>query len=199
VLKSRHGILALLTALNFVNYVDRYVVNSISPSIQESLHLSDSQVGWVGSVFMFGYFLTSPLFGWLGDRYPRKGLIALGVAIWSIATAVSGLAGSYAAILAARVAVGVGEASYATLAPTIIDDIATTETKNRWLAIFYVAIPVGFSLGFMLGGWVDHLYGWRAAFFVASGPGFVLALATLLMKEPSRTGAGPSKGTSAGR
>ena len=189
-IKSRHGILALLTALNLVNYVDRFVVMAVSPKVQESLHLSDTEIGLVISVFMFGYFLTSPLFGWLGDRYPRKGLIAAGVLVWSAATAVSGLAGSLASMLLARVAVGVGEASYATLSPTIIDDITTPEKKNRWLSIFYVAIPVGSALGFLLGGFIEHRYGWRMAFFVAGGPGVILSLATLLIEEPPRAGAG---------
>ena len=186
-IKSRHGILALLTGLNLFNYLDRMIVVAVSPKIQEELGFGDAQIGWVISVFMFGYFLTSPIFGWLGDRFPRKGLIAVGVLVWSIATAVSGLAGSLAAMLVARVAVGVGEASYATLSPTIIDDIAPPAAKSRWLAIFYVAIPVGSALGFLLGGFIEARYGWRTAFFVAGGPGIFLALLTLLIKEPERT------------
>jgi MFS family permease len=186
VIRSRRAILALLTALNLVNYIDRFIVMAVSPKIQESLSLTDTQVGAVVSVFMFGYFLTSPLFGWLGDRYPRKGLIAAGVAIWSIATVCSGLAGSLVSMLLARAVVGVGEASYATLSPTIIDDISTKESKNRWLAIFYVAIPVGSALGFLLGGLLEHHFDWHIAFFVAGGPGVLLALLALLIEEPRR-------------
>jgi MFS family permease len=184
VIQSRLAILLLLTGLNLVNYLDRYLVMAVSPRIQESLLLSDAQLAWVGSAFMLGYFLTSPLFGWLGDRYPRKALIAGGIAVWSAATALSGLAHSFETMILARIAVGVGEASYATLSPTIIDDISTPATKNRWIAIFYVAIPVGSALGFLLGGALEHAYGWRYAFFIAGGPGLLLALVTVFIREP---------------
>ena len=177
-------ILALLTTLNLINYLDRFLVMAVGPRIQESLHLGDAQIGWVESAFMLGYFLTSPIFGWLGDRYPRKWLIGGGVIIWSIATIASGFSTTFATMIATRVAVGVGEASYATLAPTIIDEIADAKNKNRWLSIFYVAIPVGSALGFLIGGHLEDLYGWRAAFRIAGGPGIVLALVTFFIAEP---------------
>ena len=94
---------------------------------------------------MVGYFLTSPIFGALGDCFRRRELIALGVAVWSLATAASGMMRTFLALVGMRVIVGVGEASYATLAPTIIDDLAPPSTKNRWLSVFYVAIPVGWG------------------------------------------------------
>lgn len=186
-IRSPRAILALLTLLNFINYLDRFLVSAVAPKIQESLGINDARIGAITSAFMFGYFLTSPGFGWLGDRYRRKGLIAAGVAVWSIATAASGLATSFGSMFAARVLVGVGEASYASLSPTIIDDIAPPEKKNRYLAIFYLATPVGSALGFVLGGMLQHAYGWRNAFFVCGGPGVLLALVTLLVREPERT------------
>jgi predicted MFS family arabinose efflux permease len=138
---------------------------------------------------MIGYMLTSPIFGYFGDRRQRKGLIAAGVALWSIATVVSGMTHGFASMFAARVAVGVGEASYATLSPTIIDDLAPPESKSRWLAIFYAAIPVGAAFGWILGGALLPL-GWRYAFFIAGGPGVLLAAVTLLIQEPARALAG---------
>ena len=188
-------ILALLTALNLINYLDRFLVMAVGPRIQDSLQLGDAQIGWVESAFMLGYFLTSPIFGWLGDRYPRKGLIAAGVAIWSIATVASGFTHDFATMIVARVAVGIGEASYATLAPTIIDEISDARNKNRWLAIFYVATPVGSALGFLLGGLLEHRYGWRSAFFIAGGPGLALALVTALIVEPKRRDRAPETGS----
>jgi MFS family permease len=196
VIQSRRAILALLTGLNLVNYIDRFLVMAVSPKIQESLGLGNAEVGWVASVFMLGYFATSPIFGRLGDRFPRKGLIAAGVVVWSIATFASGLAGSLASLLLARVAVGVGEASYATLSPTIIDEIAPEGAKNRYLAIFYVAIPVGSALGFLLGGELERSFGWRSAFFIAGGPGVLLALVTLLIREPARVAGAGAAATS---
>ncbi len=182
-------ILALLTALNFLNYVDRYLVAAVSPKFAEELRLSDFQTGLVISAFMIGYFVTSPVFGHLGDRPSGRGrtwLVSLGVALWSVATALSGLATGATSMILARIAVGVGEASYATLAPTIIDDLAPPAKRNRWLAIFYVATPVGSALGYLLGGLLEHHLGWRSAFFVAGGPGVLLALVVLLIREPRR-------------
>jgi MFS family permease len=151
-IKNPYFILALLSGLNLVNYLDRSIASAVGPSLQKDLDLNDVEFGVVIQAFMLGYFLTSPFFGSLGDRFRRRGLIALGVAVWSLATVASGLTRTFAAMVGARVIVGVGEASYATLAPTIIDDLAKPASKNRWLAVFYVAIPVGSALGYVLGG-----------------------------------------------
>jgi predicted MFS family arabinose efflux permease len=186
VIQSRLAILAILTALNLINYLDRYLVVGVGTGLQRELRIGDGEFGDIATAFMWGYFITSPLFGWLGDRYPRKWLIAGGVAVWSLATALSGLSATYGSMLLARVFVGIGEASYATLSPTIIDDIAPPEKKNRWLAIFYVAIPVGSALGFLIGGQLEKLYGWRSAFFLAGGPGVLLSLLVLAVREPAR-------------
>jgi len=185
-IKNPYVILALLSGLNLVNYLDRWIVSAVGPKLQIDLGLSDAEFGLVSTAFMLGYFVTSPFFGSLGDRFPRRGLIALGIAVWSLATIGSGLTTTFAAMVAARIVVGVGEASYATLAPTIIDDLAKPASKNRWLAVFYVAIPVGSALGFVVGGQLEHAYGWRSAFFIAGGPGLLLALLGLLIDEPKR-------------
>lgn len=140
---------------------------------------------------MIGYFLTSPIFGLLADRGRRTVLITIGIVVWSAATIASGLAHDKTSLFIARAFVGVGEASYATIAPTIIDDLAPPEKKGKWLAVFYSAIPVGSALGYVVGGKVGHLYGWNDAFFVAGAPGLVLAVLTLFMFEPARKTATP--------
>jgi MFS family permease len=196
--RSPYLILAVLSGLNLVNYLDRYIVAAVGPKLAEDLGLSDAKFGFVVTAFMVGYFATSPLFGALGDRLPRRGLIALGVAVWSLATAASGLTRTFAAMIAARVVVGIGEASYATLAPTIIDDLAPPERKNRWLAVFYVAIPVGSALGYLAGGQLEHAFGWRSAFFIAGGPGVLLALLALCIDEPKRVMRAPRKNAAEG-
>lgn len=180
------AILALLTGLNFLNYLDRILVAAVLPKISEDLGLSKFEGGLLATVFLLGYFVTSPLFGAMADRGPRKGLIAMGVAVWSLATAASGLAGGLATMLLVRAVVGVGEASYATLAPTIIDDITPPDKKGKALAIFYLATPIGSAMGFVLGGLIESAWGWRAVFFVAGGPGILLALLCLLIEEPQR-------------
>jgi MFS family permease len=185
-IKNPRVILGILSALNLVNYLDRILVAAVGPKLQEDLGLSGFQFGMVINAFMLGYFVTSPIFGALGDRYRRRELIALGVAVWSIATAASGMMRTFLAMAGMRIIVGVGEASYATLAPTIIDDLAKPAAKNRWLSVFYVAIPVGSALGYLLGGQLEHAYGWRSVFFIAGGPGLALALFALAIEEPKR-------------
>lgn len=180
------AILGLLTGLNFLNYLDRMLVAAVLPRIRTELSLSSFEGGLLAAVFLLGYFLTAPIFGKLADRGPRKGLIAFGVVVWSVATAASGLAGGLASLLVARVFVGVGEASYATLAPTIIDDITPPAKKGKALAIFYVAMPLGSALGYLLGGYIEKHWGWRTVFYVCGGPGALLALTCLLIEEPAR-------------
>lgn len=173
-------ILTLLTALNLLNYLDRYVVAAVVAPIQTDLHLSNLAAGWLPTVFLIGYLATSPIFGTLGDRldFPsaRPLLIALGVAVWSAATVASGLSRDAGSLVASRAVVGVGEASFATLAPAIIDDIGPNGGKARWMAIYSAATPVGAALGYLVGGAVAHGRGWRAAFYVAGIPGLLVAL-----------------------
>lgn len=185
-IKHRVAIVALLTGLNFLNYLDRFIVAAVLPRIQEDLGLSNFEGGLLATVFLLGYFLTSPIFGVLGDRMSRKWLITLGVITWSLATVASGLSNSLWTLILTRVAVGIGEASYATLAPTIIDDVSPPEKKGKMLAIFFVAIPIGSAAGYLLGGFVQKAWGWREAFFIAGGPGIVLALLVLAIDEPAR-------------
>jgi MFS transporter, Spinster family, sphingosine-1-phosphate transporter len=190
-IKNRTAIIALLTGLNLLNYIDRYIVSAVLKKMQlpvadGGLDLSNLQGGLLATAFLLGYFLTSPIFGARADKGARTGLIAFGVVVWSIATAATGFAHSFATMMIARAVVGIGEASYATLAPTIIDDITPPESKSRTLAIFYLAIPVGSALGYVLGGQIEQHWGWRMAFFVAGGPGIVLAVSCLFIAEPPR-------------
>lgn len=181
--------LVLLFGVNFLNYIDRYVIAAVAQLIQAEFALKDAQIGVIGSMFMLAYMAVSPVTGVLGDRFPRRFLVAGGVVVWSAATVASGLATGYRQLLAARSLIGVGEAGFGAVAPTLISDLFPKEKRGRMLAYFYVAIPVGSALGYLLGGYVGSLYGWRSAFFVAGAPGIVLGLLALFMKEPAR-GAG---------
>ena len=179
-------ILALLTGLNLLNYLDRFVLSAVLPRIEGEFSLSHGVTGFLGTLFLLGYFLTSPIFGALADRGKRTGLIALGVVIWSLATLASGLATGIVTLAIARAVVGIGEASYATIAPTLIDDLAPAGKKGTWLAVFYAASPIGSALGYVTGGLVEKSFGWRAAFYFAGGPGLVLALVCLWLVDPPR-------------
>jgi predicted MFS family arabinose efflux permease len=178
--------LGLMTLLNFVNYIDRYVLPAVGPRVKDALHLTDAQFGFLGSSFLLAYMLLSPVFGCLGDRGSRTRLMALGVGIWSLATAAAGLARNFVQMLGARSAVGVGEASYAAISPALLSDYYPPDRRGRVFAIFYLAIPVGSAVGYLLGGFLEHLFGWRAAFFAVGVPGLLLALLTLTVPDPPR-------------
>ncbi len=186
-MRSAYFGLGVLSIINLFSYLDRYVVSALIESLKHSeLGLSDANLGSLMSAFLVVYTLTAPVFGALGDRRSRPRLIALGVACWSFATALSGLAGSYLALLAARASVGVGEAAYVTIAPSLLSDYFPARQRGRVMAIFFCAIPVGSALGYVVGGLVDKHYGWRAAFFVAGIPGLLLAALCLLLRDPPR-------------
>jgi MFS transporter, Spinster family, sphingosine-1-phosphate transporter len=179
--------LAILTLINLFNYLDRWVVASVVESIKKSeLHLSDTELGLVGTGFIVVYTLASPLFGAFGDRRKRPPLIALGVAVWSVATSMAGFARGFASLFIARSGVGVGEAAYGTIAPALLADSFPIERRGRVLAVFFCAIPIGSAAGYILGGLVDQHYGWRAAFWIAGAPGLLLSLLVLLVKDPPR-------------
>ena len=180
------AVLGVLTALNGLNYLDRYVAAATLPLILTSLAISDAQGGLLQSVFIVSYSLVCPLAGWVGDRQPRLRLAAAGVFVWSVATVASGLAPTYAWLLLARAVIGAGEASYAVVTPSLLSDCYEPARRARVLGVFYAAIPVGSALGYILGGVVGEAYGWRAAFFIAGAPGAVLAFVLLLLTEPRR-------------
>lgn len=181
----------VLTAMNLLNYIDRYVPSAVKDLFKKDLGFSDVQTSLPLTAFVIVYMLTSPVFGSLADRWSRKALIAAGVALWSLATAGAALATGFVSFMLARSLVGVGEAAYATISPSLISDYYPPDRRNRILTYFYVAIPVGAALGFTLGGLVGHAYGWRMAFLVCGLPGLIAAGLVLLIKEPRRGGLDP--------
>lgn len=141
------GMLLLLLAMNMLNYVDRYVLAAVEPTVQRQM-LPDNpnaraKMGLLSTAFMVSYMVAAPLFGWLAERRSRWLLIALGVGLWSLASGASGLAVTFAVLLATRCLVGVGEAAYGPAAPAIISDFYPLAWRGKVLSWFYVAIPVG--------------------------------------------------------
>ena len=193
--------LALLLAINLFNYIDRQVLAAVEPHISKEFfpeggHRADLWMGALAPAFMVSYMLTAPVFGWLADRMRRWVLIGVGVVLWSLASGGSGLAPKIAALLglsavgvllATRMFVGIGEAAYGPAAPTIISDLYPVEKRGRKLAWFYLAIPVGSALGYVLGGQVAAIApSWRWAFYVVVPPGLLLGALCFLMREPRR-------------
>jgi len=183
---SPFWLLAILSGLNLFNYLDRYVVCQVVEPIRLSFGLTDRQEGQLNTAFMLGYFLTAPVFGYLGDRMTRKWLIAAGIFVWSLGTVLSGLATGFGSLLGYRALVGLGEASYATISPSLISDAYSPARRNNALTIFYVAIPVGAALGYLVGSQISTAWGWRYAFVVAGLPGLLLAVSLLPFREQER-------------
>jgi predicted MFS family arabinose efflux permease len=186
--------LFILTGLNLFNYFDRFVLSAVLPSLQRDLNIGDGDAGGLVKWFLLGYFLTSPFFGYLGDRASRKWLIAAGIFIWSLGTVLTGFSVNLTTLILYRILVGVGEASYATIGPSYISDTFGPDKRNNALTIFYVAIPIGAALGVFAGANIAAHWGWRHAFIWAGAPGLLLALVLLPFADPVRgaaDGAGP--------
>jgi len=178
--------LILLTALNLLNYIDRSILNAVQPLVQSEFHVSDAQIGRLTTVFLIFYTLAAPLMGPLADRYSRKLIVALGAFAWSGVTLLTAFVHSYQSLLIRHTLVGIGEASFVTISPTIIADLFPESVRGRVLGVFYLAIPVGFALGYPIGGYFGTHYGWRTPFYIAAGPGFLLGLLVMFLREPER-------------
>ncbi len=226
--------LVLLFFINLFNYIDRQVLAAVVPSIERSffgaangagrsvalqalqnwcrMHLGFrpelALIGVLSMAFMVLYMVGAPVFGRLAERHSRWALVAIGVALWSLASGASGLATSFFVLLLTRCFVGVGEAAYGPVAPTILSDLYPVEKRGQVLAWFYMAIPVGSALGYVLGGAVAassigdlgaHLLGihaesWRWAFFLVAPPGMILGFWAFFMNDPPRGQADGSGG-----
>jgi multidrug resistance protein len=148
--------------------------------------LSNTQVGYLTSAFLIFYMIAAPFVGPLADRYSRKLIIVGGAIFWSGLTLLTAVTHTYTELLIRHTLVGIGEATFVTIAPTFVADLFPEEKRGRILGIFYLAIPVGTAAGYLLGGHLAPHYGWRFPFYVAAAPGFLLALLVLFLKEPQR-------------
>lgn len=167
----------LFTLINLLNYLDRYLVPAVLPLIMTQYSLNNAQAGRLVSAFVYGYFICSPIFGYLGDRYSRPKLMAIGVILWSVATLTSAYAASFMILFMARIAVGVGEASFGTITPGYIKDRIRDPLKvNRVFSIFFAAIPAGSALAYVVSGYVVRSFSWSGVFVLGGVPGIILAL-----------------------
>src|SRR5215813_12191004 len=180
-------LLAVLTGLNILNYVDRNVLFAVQSEVKKEFLLSDAKIGDLTFAFFITYMIAAPLVGWLGDRFPRKIIIVIGIFIWSGFTLLTWFVHDYNQLFFRHSIVGVGDASYATIAPTLIADSFPIPRRGRMLSIFFLGLPVGSAAGYFVGGYVAHYFhSWRAPFMAAAIPGFVLALLLWLLPEPPR-------------
>ena len=186
-------VLGVMVGINFLNYLDRYILPAVSTKIQAEFHLSDSQVGLLGSAFLLVYAVATIPFGVWADRGVRKTVVGIGVTIWSLATLFTGLARSYAQLFSARAVLGIGEASYYPAGTALLGDYFKKEGRARAMSIWAAGTAVGIAVGFAGGGIVASLFGWRVAFYMTAVPGLVFAILAFGMREPLR-GAAEAKG-----
>ena len=191
--KSRYYTLFILVLIYASSHIDRQIVAILAESIKQDLNLSDSQLGFlIGLSFALFYATLGIPIAILADRYSRRNIIAASVIIWSFMTALCGLAANYTQLALARIGVGIGEAGSTPPSHSMIADLFPLEERGAAMGIFSAGINVGVLVGFLVGGWVDQIYGWRVAFFVVGLPGILLGITLLLtVKEPRRKA--PSK------
>ena len=181
------GTVSLLLALNLLNYLDRYILPGAQPLVQKEFHATDQQMGALTTAFFLTYMLFAPLSGWLGDWFRRKPLIITGAVIWSLATLGTAFVHSYWSLYTRRALVGVGEATFGIYGPAVLADFYPERERNRILSVFYLAIPVGAALGYLAGGELGSLWGWRGPFLICAIPGLVVAaLYGVWGREPER-------------
>lgn len=185
--------LVLLLGINLFNYLDRQVLAALLHSIEkhfleEGGKSNGTLLGILAASFLVSYMVFAPIFGWLAGKMPRWWLIGIGVIVWSLASGASGLSGwvagipGFALLVLTRCFVGIGEAAYGPAAPDVLSDLFPVRIRGQVLSWFYVAIPVGSALGYILGG----MAGWPLAFYLVVPPGLLLGLACFFLREPPR-------------
>jgi MFS family permease len=176
--------LALLTTLNLLNYIDRSVLFAVQDLVKAEFPRSDLAFGLLTSVFFIFYMFAAPFMGPLSLRFSRKSVIVAGALVWSVATLLTAFTKNFNELLIRHTLVGIGEASFVILSPTFVADMFPVEKRGGVMGVFYLAIPVGTALGYLIGGFMGPKYGWRAPFYVGAAPGVLLALLLLLIPEP---------------
>jgi len=176
--------LALLMAINLFNYIDRSVLAAVEPPVSAHFHLTDEKAGLLASAFLYAYMFGAPILGRLAERFSRWWIVGGSVAVWSLATGWTGLSATFGMLIASRLVVGIGEAGYGPTAPALISDYYPIERRGKVMALFYIAIPVGSALGYVIGGQVNEWLGWRWAFLILLPPGLLLAALAIMMREP---------------
>ncbi|MGN6507240.1 MAG: spinster family MFS transporter [Tepidisphaeraceae bacterium] len=175
--------LLLLLLINLMNYVDRQILSAVEHPIAQEFGVTATDTGWLATAFLLSYMVFAPLFGVLADRMSRWVIVGGGVVLWSLASGGSGAVHTYTLLLVMRLLIGIGEAAYGPVAPTIISDLYPIESRGRVLAWFYAAIPVGSALGYVVGGLFHS--NWHLAFYLTLPPGILLGAGCFFMRDPA--------------
>jgi len=179
--------LAVLFAINMMNFFDRQILGAVGEQIRKEWSLSDTALGTLGTAFTLVYAIVGLPLGRLADKFSRTRILGVGVFVWSLLTAASGACASFAQLFVVRLGVGLGEASCAPAASSLIGDLFPAHKRSNALSVFMLGLPIGIALSFLIGGVVAKTWGWQTAFFVAAVPGILCSIAAfVLMPEPKR-------------
>merc|ERR1740128_717702 len=179
---------SILCFVNLINYMDRFTIAGILTDIQCDFGIGDTEGGLLQTAFIASYMICAPIFGYLGDRYSRRTIMASGIFIWSLTTLLGSFMNNFWMFLVMRSFVGIGEASYSTIAPTIISDMFVGDMRSKMLALFYFAIPVGSGLGYIVGSQTAKLIGsWHWGLRVTPIAGIIaVVLILVFLMDPPR-------------
>lgn len=199
----RHALLALLTTLNVLSWIDRQIVPAVAPLLIEELGLTSAQIGLLyGYAFILCFILAGVLLGPLADRVHRPRLIAAGLALWSVFTGASGMARSFAQLAAARLMVGIGEATLTPASLAMLSDAFPERWRARAAGIFAIGLPIGSGFSLIVAGILAPRYGWRACFLVLGAVGVIAAALVATVPDgrsgPARNGRHVRAGVEAG-
>ena len=184
--RSPAALLATLTGLNLINYVDRYMTGAVLPFVTKDFHLSGFQGGLLGMLYVVTFLVVAPVAGWFADHRPRLQLAGIGVIVWTVATVSSALAPVFTILLLARATSGVGEATYTVVTPSLLSDAYPANKRATALAIFFAALPVGAALAYVIGGQVGAAHGWRATYLIVFLPALIMCFVVFALREPER-------------
>lgn len=172
---------AVLSFFNLLNYVDRYVIAAVGPSMMKDLGLTDGQFGALGSAFLWGFLLASPFASRIIKRLPRLAVVSICVLGWSVAMAATGLVGWMGFLLAARFIFGIFQSIFTASAPPVLEDSVNPNWKARALSMFYLGLPLGTALGFIVGALFERTLGWSLGFVVLGIVGAMISFGVFLI------------------
>ena len=184
----RNYALGILVIVYTFNFIVRNILSILLQSIKTDLNLSDTSLGLLSGFAFAAFYATLGIpIAKYADRGNRRNLISISLAVWSLMTAISGLAQNFLHLLLARIGVGIGEAGCSPPAHSMISDYFPANKRSTALGIYSLGIPFGIMFGLFAGGWIDEMFGWRAAFFIVGVPGILIAiLFRFTVKEPIR-------------
>jgi len=180
------GVLLLVFGMQLLDSVDRWLLASVLRQMSEELEIAETEAGWLSTVLLLAFAMSCPVVGYLADRMRRPRLLAIGFAVWSLATVATGLASSFEQLEVARSLVGMGGATTMIVALTLLMDLFPRRFRGRILATLLIAMPLGAGIAMSFGSALARATSWQTAFLMVGGPGLALALLALLVPEPVR-------------